>query len=341
MQVRDLFPDRRWVRLVALGFGLLLIAAVAVGGGTYAHLDGNIRSDDVPARALHADRAVRPKSMAPGAQNILLLGSDLEAVRDSQRSDVTILLHLSADRRRAALVSVPRDLMVQIPRCRKPDGGTSRAQFAQFNWAFQFGGAACAIRTFEELTGVRVDHHLIIDFTGFRKVVDAMGGVQVDVPQKVKVPGDKLVLRPGKQHLNGHQALILVRGRSGVGDGSDLQRIERQKVFLRDLLAGARSGGVLEDTTRLFPVLNALTRSLTADPGLDSLRELYGLVNSAAGIPQNRTSIVTIPSVEDPDRWGRYKPVKRQAKALFKALREDKPLPTRLYNAYDPANDEL
>ncbi|WP_428953408.1 LCP family protein [Streptomyces sp. cg35] len=332
---------RRRVRWSALGAGVLLLTLVCAGGLAYAVLNGNIRTDWATDRALDADHGKRPVALRPGAQNILVMGSDIENTKDSQRSDTTMLLHLSADRKRAALVSVPRDLMVDIPACRLPDGERSEPEYAQFNWAFERGGAACAIRTFEDLSGVRVDHHVVLDFTGFKKVVNALGGVDVKVPERMKVPHGDVVLDEGEQHLNGAEALVFVRGRTGVGDGSDLQRIERQKEFVRDLLAQVREAGLLDHTTRLYPVLDAVTSSLTADKDLDSLSELYGLAEAAGKVPEDRTAIVTVPSVEHPDYWGRYMPVEDQAAELFEALRRDEELPKHLYNAYDPDNDEL
>jgi LCP family protein required for cell wall assembly len=230
-------------------------------------------------------------------------------------------------------------MMVDIPSCLRPDGTRSRAQYAQFNWAFQFGGAACAIRAFEKLTGVRVDHHLVVDFTGFEKVVDAVGGVEVEVHEPMSVPDSTVELSPGRQLLRGDQALVFVRARTGVGDGSDLQRIERQKEFIDDLLRELRSSGTLANPTRLYPVLKAVTSSLVADRGLDSLGELYGLAEGARGIPAKRTSLVTIPC--NPEYRGGYTMVEEQAERLFKALRDDKPLPKHLDNAYDKTQDEL
>ncbi|MFG2869404.1 LCP family protein [Streptomyces sp. NPDC048338] len=327
---------RRLLLLTGLGLALLLVATAAAASVLYVRLDGNIRTDDAAARALAADQAARPRSLAPRAQNILLLGSDLETVKDSERSDTTILLHLSADRKSAAAVSVPRDLMVQIPRCLRPDGSRSRAQYAQFNWAFQFGGAACAIRTFEDFSGIRIDHHLVVSFTGFQEVVDAVGGVEVEITEPVSEPEYGITLQPGHRLVKGKEALTFVRTRVGVSDGSDLQRIERQKQFVRSLFDKLRDAGTLTNPTRLWPLLDAATSALTADPGLESPGELYGLMSSAGRIPSDQVRIVTLPCVEDPDRWGNYQMVKGQGPALLKALREDRPLPDHLYNAYRP-----
>ncbi|MFF9869580.1 LCP family protein [Streptomyces sp. NPDC013953] len=338
MAVRDL---RLKSILCVVGLGATLLLAVTGGACwlLYQRLDDNIRTDEKTARALATDHGSRPRAVADGAENILLLGSDREGNYGGERSDTTILLHLSADRRSASLVSVPRDMMVHIPSCPRPDGTRSRAQYAQFNWAFMFGGAACAIRTFENLTGVRVDHHLVVEFTGFEKVVDAVGGVEVKVHEPMSVPDSTVELSPGRQLLRGDQALVFVRARTGVGDGSDLQRIERQKAFIKDLLRELRGSGTLANPTRLYPVLNAVTSSLVADSGLDSLGELYGLVEGARGIAPKRTSLVTIPC--NPAYSGGYTMIEDQAQELFKALREDKPLPKGLYNAYANTQDQL
>ncbi|WP_371750523.1 LCP family protein [Streptomyces sp. NBC_01283] len=329
-------PVSRFLKIVAIVAALLLLSTVAISWLIYAQLDNNTRTDEATQRALDADHGARPTAAAGKAQNILLLGTDSEAGLGSTRADTTILLHLAANRRSASMTSVPRDLMVDIPACLRPEGGRSRAQHAQFNWAYQFGGAACTIRTFEDLTGIRIDHHLVADFSGFINVVDAVGGVEVDVAERVRQSRYGITLRPGRQTVNGKEALTFVRARLGVSDGSDLQRVERQKQFMHQLLAKISSSGTLYNPTRLYPVLDAVTSSLVADSGLDSPAELYSLVNTARMIPPDRVRAVTVPSVEDPDHWGRYVTVKRQAKALFKSLRRDTALPKHLYNAYRP-----
>src|SRR5439155_9343960 len=145
---------RRWVRYVGLAVGVVAVGAVAGGWVVYAKLDGNIRADDAAARELARYEKERPTSLVKGAQNILLIGSDTRSGdgnarygRDSgtERSDTTILLHLSAGRRAATAISLPRDLMVDIPACLRPDGNRSEPMFAMFNSAFETGGSACTI----------------------------------------------------------------------------------------------------------------------------------------------------------------------------------------------------
>ncbi|MFP8885896.1 LCP family protein [Streptomyces mangrovi] len=328
-------PHRRWLRWAALGASLAVLAAGGAAWFLYDRLDGNIRTDTEAVEQLRRFERERPAAVVHEAKNILLIGSDDRSGdngrygRDSgtQRSDTTILLHLSADRSDATGVSIPRDLMVDIPECSRPDGTTAGPLFAQFNWAYEMGGAACTIRTVENLTGIRVDHHLIVDFTGFEKLVDAVGGVEVCLAEPVNDPEAHLVLDAGPQRLDGEQALGYVRARKGIGDGSDTQRMERQQEFLSTMLRQVRDDGLLTDPAELYRVLDAVTSSLTADPGLDSLSELYDLISGVRGIPEDQVRFMTAPRqpyTYDPNRDELVQP---DADLLFEALREDRPVP--------------
>jgi LCP family protein required for cell wall assembly len=293
---------RRRLRWTALGASVVVLAAAGIGWSLFHRLEDNIRTDTHTARELARHAEERPEPAAGETRNILLLGSDSRDGRNARygraigaRSDTTILLHLPADRDRASAVSIPRDLMVDIPSCRRADGARTQAQFAQFNWAFQFGGAACTIRTVEQLTGVRIDHHLIIDFQGFTDVVNAVGGVEVCIPHEVHDPDARLHLQAGRQRLNGKEALGYVRARKALGDGSDTQRMARQQGFLASLLRKVRSEEILTTPSKLYPVLDAATSALTADEGLDSLRELYGLVRGLRATPAGKVEFRTVP----------------------------------------------
>ncbi|GAB2597615.1 LCP family protein [Streptomyces capparidis] len=325
---------RRVLKGVAIGTSLLLVATAGVAYALYRKLDGNIRTDRTTARILDDYESQRPKRAAVSydALNILLIGSDDRSGANaeyggdegSQRSDTTILLHLSADRKNATAVSIPRDLMVDIPACRDEEGDETRAQRAQFNWAFQFGGAACTIRTVEIMTGIRIDHHLIVDFTGFKKMVDAVDGVDICLPEPARDTDARLDLPAGRQTLDGEQALAFVRARKGIGDGSDTQRMERQQQFLASLVGKVQSKGILFSPTKLYSVMDAATSSLIADEGLDSLGELYKLARSVEKTPTENVVFLTVPRepyVLDPNRDQLVQP---DADELFSALREDR-----------------
>lgn len=306
-----------------------------VGWWLYKKLDGNITTDTSAAAELKAYEKERPTAIAMDAQNILLIGSDTRSGdnrkygRDdggSQRSDTTILLHLAADRKSATAVSIPRDLMVDIPSCHPAGGKATKKQFAQFNWAFELGGTACTIRTVENMTGIRVDHHMVIDFSGFKDMVDAVDGVEVCLKEPVKDDDAHLELPAGRQKLDGEQALGYVRARKSIGDGSDTERMDRQQKFLGALVNKMQSNGVLLNPTRLYPVLDAATKSLTTDPGLDSLRDLYDLVRGMRNVPTEKVQFLTVPRQPYRADRNRDELVQPDADRLFEQLRKDEPV---------------
>lgn len=317
------------LRLAVLGVSLLVLVTSGTLWSLVNRLEGNIDTDVDTAQELERYAAERPPPAEGRAQNILLLGTDNRGDgngsygRDSgsQRADTAILLHISGDRSRATGVSLPRDLMVDVPAC-----GGAQARFAQFNSAFQQGGAACTIRTVESLTDLRVDHHLVVDFRGFTKLVDAVGGVEVCLPRAVRDRQADLDLPAGRRTLGGADALGYVRARHGLGDGSDTGRMNRQQVFLGSLVKKLRSNGVLLNPAKLFPVLDAATSSLTADSGLDSLTELYELVRSVRNIPEGDVRFLTVPRRSYELDINRDELVQPQANKLFAGLRNDSAL---------------
>ncbi|GGT23394.1 hypothetical protein GCM10010271_28680 [Streptomyces kurssanovii] len=330
-------PPRHWMRWAALGTSLVVLAAAGAGWWFYRKLDSNITTDTTAAAELETYEKERPTPVAVDAQNILLLGSDTRAGegnskygRDenggSQRSDTTILLHIAADRKSATAMSIPRDLLVTVPSCGKPDGSRSKEQTAQFNWAFQFGGAACTIRTVEKFTGVRIDHHMVIDFRGFEDMVDAVDGVEVCLKEPIDDKDARLKLPAGPQTLRGEEALGFVRARKTLGNGSDTERMERQQQFLGALVKKVQSNGVLLNPTRLYPVLDAATKSITTDPGLDSLKDLYDLTRSLRSIPTEKVQFLTVPRQPHAANPNRDELVQPDANELFKSLREDDPV---------------
>ncbi|MBI0300392.1 LCP family protein [Streptomyces sp. PRKS01-29] len=327
---------RRWPRVLALGAAVLVLSVAGVGWWFYERLDGNIRTDTRTANELEKYEAERPVSVVRDAQNILLIGSDNRGGKGNgkygkdtgtQRSDTTILLHLQAGGKSATAVSIPRDLMVDIPACEGPDGKRTRARFAQFNWAFESGGAACSIRTVEKLTGIRVDHHMIVDFSGFKRLVNAVGGVEMCLKEPVDDADAHLKLPAGRQVLHGEQALGYVRARYSIGDGSDTERIGRQQEFMSSLVKKVQSNGVLLNPAKLYPVLNAATSSLTTDPGLDSLKDLYALARGVRDIPREKIRFLTIPRQPYTYNKNRDELVQPDADRLFRQLRLDRPVP--------------
>ncbi|MFJ6523541.1 LCP family protein [Streptomyces filamentosus] len=328
-------PRRHWLRWTALGASVVLLAAAGTGWWFYRKLDDNITTDTTAADELRRYEKERPTAVVSAARNILLIGSDTrsgegnsEYGRDkgTQRSDTVILLHLAADGSGATAVSIPRDLMVTIPSCAKAGGGRTRERLAQFNWSYEWGGTACTIRTVEKLTGIRVDHHMVIDFRGFKKMVDAVDGVEVCLKEPVDDSGAKLKLPAGRQTLNGEQALGFVRARKSLGNGSDTERMDRQQMFLGALVNKVQSNGVLLNPAKLYPVLDAATKSITTDPGLDSLRDLYELARAMRSVPTEKVQFLTVPRRPYTYNANRDELVQPAASELFRQLREDRPV---------------
>lgn len=326
---------RRWLRYTAIGVAVVVLGAGVAGWVVYEKLNGNITADDDAAAELARYEKERPTALVRGAQNILMIGSDSRSGagnkkygRDSgtERSDTTILLHLAADRRTATAMSLPRDLMVDVPGCRRPDGTRTEPMFAMFNYAFQVGGSACTIRTVEKLTNIRVDHHMVVDFHGFKDMVDAVDGVEVCLKEPIDDKAAKLRLPAGKVVLDGEQALGYVRARKTIGDGSDTDRMDRQQRFLGALVNKVRSNDVLLNPAKLYPVLDAATSSLTTDPGLASLRGLYDLVRGMRNIPTQSVQFLTVPRTAYALNANRDQLVEPEATQLFERLRTDEPV---------------
>ena len=323
---------RRWLRCTAIGVAVAVLGATGVGWAVYEKLNANITADEAGAAELARYEKERPTALVRGARNILLIGSDSRAGDGNGeygrnvgtgRSDTTILLHLAANRRSATAVSLPRDLMVHVPGCRRPDGTRSEPMYGMLNRAFQTGGSACTIRTLEKLTNIRVDHHVVVDFSGFKDMVDAVDGVQVCLREPIDDPAAKLRLPAGKVELNGEQALGYVRARKSIGNGSDTDRMGRQQRFLGALVKKVRGNDVLLNPVKLYPLLDAATSSLTTDPALANLRGLYDLVRGMRDIPTEHVRFLTVPRESYTYDANRDQLVEPEAKELFQRLRRD------------------
>ncbi|MFG3011686.1 LCP family protein [Streptomyces cinerochromogenes] len=332
---------RRPGALKAVGLTLAgaLVLGVAVAGWTYWHLDRNITSvdinsalgDDRPARAVTTPSA-GASPLPTGSLNLLVLGSDSRSGKANQelgggdsggaRSDTAMVVHIDAGRTRATVVSIPRDTLVTRPSCPLPSGGsTAPAYGAMFNTAYEVGGPVCAVKTVESLTGVRMDHYLEVDFSGFAELVDALGGVDVTTGRDIDDDKSHLHLKAGTHHLDGTRALALARTRHGIGDGSDLGRIGLQQTLVKALLRQLSDAGLLNDPVKLYEVADAVTAGLTTDTGLDSLNELMSLGRSLKDLDPDRVRTVTMPVVTAPSDPNRVVADEPAAGELWASLR--------------------
>jgi LCP family protein required for cell wall assembly len=300
---------RRRRRQVLLGM-LAVLLVLAAGGAVavYAYgrsLNAGLKRTDAFAGLSPSQR---PSPAVAGAMNLLVLGSDTRdpgSAADPGRSDTMMLLHLDADHRHAYVISIPRDTWVHVPQAPNGDGDT----MAKINSAYAWGGTPLAVQTVEEFTGVRIDHVVLVDFAGFQKVVDAMGGVDLTIDQTItSIFPPYREFKQGRQHLDGAEALDYVRQRYQFDDG-DLTREKHQQQLLAALLDKAANAGTLTDLGRLDGLLRSLTQTVTVDQGFDlvdvalQLRGLRGpdvtyLTSPIAGTDWEGDEAVVLPDTE-------------------------------------------
>lgn len=320
---------RRIVRRVLIGLCVLALVATVGVVVAYRQLEGNINAVQVD---LGEDRPEQVQVKGPEEPlNVLVMGSDDRSGsgiggQTPGLSDTTMLLHLSADRKRAYGVSLPRDLMVDRPDCTGKNGRVVKGALTQFNAAYAVGGPECTVRTVEAVTGIRVDHFVVINFAGFKDMVDAVGGVKVCVPNEVNDTIGNIQLPAGTYKVTGNQALDYVRVRHGLGvENGDIGRVKRQQAFIASMIEKVVSRGTLANPVRLYRFLDAATSSLTTDSGFAKLRDLASLGSSLQNIGLGNIQFITAPNepyVPDTNRL-QFAP---EAAALWRRIRFDKPL---------------
>ncbi|AQS67535.1 LCP family protein [Streptomyces pactum] len=314
-------------------------AGVVVLGGTGAgvlffKLNGNLTSVDID-QALGTDR---PEKAGDGSENILVLGSDTRSGGNKKlgggtddgtaRSDTAMVVHVYKGHKKASVVSIPRDTLIDRPECTGTDGGERpAARGVMFNSAYSTGGAACAVKTVESMSGLRMDHYLEVDFSGFQQLVDDLGGVDVTTTEAIKDPDSHLDLPAGTHTLDGEQALGLVRTRHGVGDGSDLGRIQLQQAFVKALADRVRDIGLLGNPKKLYDIADTATKTVTTDSDLGSVNSLMSFASGLKGISPAGLRMVTMPVVYDPADANRVLVEKTKAEQVWTALKNDRPIP--------------
>ncbi|MEV4616281.1 LCP family protein [Kitasatospora sp. NPDC049258] len=340
-------PARGTRARIARGLGataaVLVVGTAGVGAWFYQRLDHNISTFSADGIATSRPPAGPTASGGGRPVNILLLGSDTRQDGNSDlgggdegvgHSDTAILLHVYADHQHAVGVSIPRDTLVTVPACKLPSGAWSTAKNNQmFNSAFTIGeypqgNPACTQNTVEAMTGLRIDHTVVVDFKGFAAMTDAVHGVDVCVPNNVNSYG--IHLTKGLQTVSGQQALDYVRARHGFGDGSDIGRMKRQQAFLSSLIKKIRSQGF--NPTTLLPLADAATKALTVDPELGSAIKLADFAQTLQNIDLSDISFVTVPWRYQGDRVALVHP---DVDTLWGLLRQDRTLTGQ--SAADPA----
>lgn len=322
----------KW-RVFGITVGIFFLVLAIAGGGIYMKLNANIDSTELPTSMVKDDT---PK----GAVNILFIGSDSRDLKTSeygkgtgsQRSDALMLVHFSKGNTRVDAVQIPRDTLTDLPSCEDTGSGTFAGGTNQMINTALDGGPACSVRAVEQLSNVRIDHFVQLDFDGFASMVNALGGVGVCLNEAMVDPDAKLDLPAGKQKLNGKEALALARTRHAVGDGSDIGRLGHQQVVMSSIINRARSNDVLTRPDRLLKFLNALTSSITVDEDISSITKLTGLAKRARAVDDKDIRFITMPNGAAPTDANRV--VKTaDADTIFAAIAKDKAVPVKSNDA--------
>jgi len=287
---RDRGPRSRWKRalIVVLISGLVLgLGAVGLFWFFTERYLGNIDRIPNPFEAIEDTDRPAPADPKDGQEPLtfLLVGSDS---RDpaaegppGDRSDVIMLMRITGERELVQFISIPRDSWVAIP-----GYGLNK-----INAAYAFGGPSLLIQTVEAVTGVRIDHFAAVDFSGFKEITDALGGVDVRVAETTSQGG--VTFTQGLNHLNGEEALVYVRQRRGL-PGGDLDRVQRQQNYLRAIMSTVFQQSLLSDLGRTDALLLALTSAISVDETLSSA-DMLALAYSMRGLNRNSLSFLTVP----------------------------------------------
>jgi LCP family protein required for cell wall assembly len=305
----------RWGRRIGIAF-LVLLLLIGVG---FFWMDTSLNRiaaiEDYPGRPAEA-----------AGTNWLIVGSDSregltpeEQAKyntgdpTSKLTDTIMIAHIPDNDTKPTLVSLPRDLRVEVP-------GEGRMQI---NAVYGRGEAPLLVKTVEANTGLRIEHYAEISFLGFAGMVDAVGGVEIDIPKEMHDRQTGVTIPAGHQTLDGVHALAFVRMRkSDATPRSDLDRVVNQRKFIGALAGEIASPGTLLNPFTLFPVISEATDALTVDDG-DHLWHLASLGFAMGGISDGGTVTTTVPVVDG--RAHDMDPARSQQ--LWDALREDTPIP--------------
>ncbi|WP_406169877.1 LCP family protein [Streptomyces sp. NBC_00996] len=313
----------------------VLIAVSAAGYAYLKHLEGNVSTTDIGS-------AGKNGFSKDEAFNILIIGTDKRTGKGNEgygdknsvgHADTNILLHVSKDRTNATAMSIPRDLIVNVPDCptkqsdgsEKVIGGT---QNVRFNTSLGQAGRdpGCTMRTVKAVTGIPVDHFMMADFNAVKTLTSAVGGVDVCLAKDVDDPDSHLKLSKGKHTIEGEQALAFVRTRHSFGNQGDLDRIKVQQQFLGSLMRKMSSSDTLTSPTKLIKLAEAATKALTVDKGIGKVSTLKDMALELKKVPTKNITFTTVPVLDNPADGVVHKTVivnKALGSQVFDAIKND------------------
>ena len=333
--------------------GVLFVAST--GGFLYANLITQFanRVVNIDAYSIDGQTKATPDSFDGRAVNILVVGTDSRSGASGElgagdedevpglRNDSTMVIHVSADRSRVQIVSIPRDTLVDIPACKHRDGTISEpTSDDMFNNAMVYGadggdapedvgpGIACVKSTVEKLSNMTIDAFMVVDFAGFVRMIDALGGVWFNIPERIDDDSAQLYIDAGCWKLSGTHALAYMRSRKAQGDGSDISRIGRQQQLISAMLRELQAKDYVADSGALLTFLQAAIQAVNVSPNLgDASADASLLINVLQKVDRSNIQFVTMP-VEEPS-WdpNRRIPSEPMARNVWNALKNDQALP--------------
>ncbi|MFI9310391.1 LCP family protein [Streptomyces triculaminicus] len=313
--------------------GVVLVVATVGGYLLYQHLNDNIDKVDV---------GINNGAVTKGPVNILVIGTDKRSGKGNTgygdagsvgHADTTLLFHVSEDRTNATALSIPRDMITDIPDCptKQKNGSTKTipgSKGVRFNESLgqEDRDPGCTWRTVEQLTKLKVTHFMMADFNAVKQLSSAVGGVEVCVAKDINDADSHLKMSKGRHTVEGEDALAFVRTRHSVGFGGDLSRIELQQQFLSSMIRKMKSGDTLTNPKKLYELSDAATNSLTVDTGIGSISKLTSLAKELSKVNTKNITFATVPVVDNPAEGKNHKTVvldKTKAEPLFAMVRQD------------------
>ncbi|MFD5876403.1 LCP family protein [Streptomyces sp. NPDC060322] len=310
----------------------LLVGVGTTGYFVYQHFNGNITSvstDGAGTGGFSKDRAI----------NVLVIGTDKRTGDGNEgygdagsvgHADTNILFHVSKDRTNATALSIPRDLITDIPNCptTMEDGSEKdipATSGGRFNTSLGQSDRtpSCTMRTVTELTGLKVDHFMVADFNAVKSLTTAVDGVDVCLAKDINDKDSHLKLSKGEHTIQGEQALAFLRTRHSVGFGSDLSRIEIQQQFLGSLMRKLKSNDTLTSPTKMWSLAEAATKALTVDDKIDDINQLRKLGMELASVDPKNITFTTVPVLDNPNDKATVILDKSKAQQVFSMMRED------------------
>ncbi|MDW6062213.1 LCP family protein [Streptomyces sp. FXJ1.4098] len=309
------------------------LAFILVGGSVaaylvYQHLNNNIKKYDV---------GENNAAVSDGPMNILVIGTDKRDGKGNEgygdagsvgHADTTLLFHVSADRTNATALSIPRDMITDIPQCTTRKDGTKETirgeEGVRFNTSLGQEGRdpSCTWDTVEKITGLEINHFLMADFNAVKTLSSAVGGVEVCLGKDIDDPKSHLKLSKGRHTIEGEQALAFVRTRHSVGFESDLDRIKLQQQFLSSMMRKMKSSGTLTSPSKMWKLANSATKALAVDTGIGTVNKLKDLALNLSKVDLKNVTFVTVPVVDNTD-GATVKLDEAKAEPLFAMVRQD------------------